>query len=132
MARFFTRAEAEALLPQLTPLLLALQQEWEEVVVASTEVAAMRQRMAGNGHGLIDEMNALARRYDAVRAIANARIAQVRAFECEIKDPRTGLIDFPAQLFGRTVLLCWQLGEPGISWWHETNEGFDRRQPLDD
>jgi hypothetical protein len=31
---------------------------------------------------------------------------------------------------GRIVYLCWQLGEPEISWWHELEAGFSGRQPL--
>lgn len=131
MARLFTRDEAEALLPQLTPLLERLRDEWDELVTASAAVARMRQRVMGNGHGLLDEMRELARRYEATRERANALIAEVRTFGCELKDPRSGLIDFPTALFGRTVFLCWRLGEPRISWWHELDSGFASRQPLD-
>ena len=31
---------------------------------------------------------------------------------------------------GREVYLCWRLGEPEVSHWHELNAGFAGRQPL--
>ena len=48
----------------------------------------------------------------------------------ELKDYRTGLIDFPWQREGRDVYLCWRLGEPSVSYWHELDAGFAGRQAL--
>jgi hypothetical protein len=48
-----------------------------------------------------------------------------------LRDPQRGLIDFPAQHpSGRDVLLCWQLGEDDLGWWHLPEDGFAGRQPL--
>lgn len=41
-----------------------------------------------------------------------------------------GLVDFPTTFEGRTVLLCWQRGEPEIQAWHEVDGGFSGRRPL--
>ena len=41
-----------------------------------------------------------------------------------------GLVDFPAEMDGRPVYLCWKLGEPEVLFWHEVNAGFAGRQPL--
>jgi hypothetical protein len=50
---------------------------------------------------------------------------------CELKDLSGGLVDFPARLEGRKVLLCWKLGEPEVAYWHELRAGFAGRQPID-
>ena len=47
-----------------------------------------------------------------------------------MKDLDSGLIDFPARHHGETVLLCWQLGEDEIAWWHRVEDGFAGRRPL--
>lgn len=49
---------------------------------------------------------------------------------CELKDWAAGLVDFPALHRGREVLLCWKLGEPSVSHWHEVDAGFAGRQPI--
>lgn len=49
----------------------------------------------------------------------------------QLKDPRMGLIDFPSNLDGRRVLLCWHLGEPSVQFWHDEHTGFAGRQPLE-
>jgi hypothetical protein len=48
----------------------------------------------------------------------------------QLKDRRIGLIDFPSELDGRPMLLCWQLGEPSVQFWHDVDAGFAGRQPL--
>jgi hypothetical protein len=47
-----------------------------------------------------------------------------------IRDPETGLIDFPAEREGKRVFLCWRLGEDRVSWYHDEQTGFSGRQPL--
>jgi hypothetical protein len=41
-----------------------------------------------------------------------------------------GLCDFYSVMDGREVFLCWRLGEPEVSYWHELDAGFAGRQPL--
>jgi hypothetical protein len=48
----------------------------------------------------------------------------------ELKDPLSGLIDFPSLMNGRPVYLCWRLGEPEVAHWHELEAGFAGRQKL--
>jgi hypothetical protein len=48
----------------------------------------------------------------------------------ELKGP-DGLCDFPSLRDGREVYLCWRLGEPEVTHWHDKNAGFAGRQPLD-
>lgn len=47
-----------------------------------------------------------------------------------LRDPDRGLIDFTALHNGREVLLCWQLGEDELGWWHLPEDGFAGRRPL--
>ena len=48
----------------------------------------------------------------------------------QLKDRRIGLIDFPSELDGRRVLLCWRLGESSVQFWHDESSGYAGRQPL--
>ena len=47
-----------------------------------------------------------------------------------LRDPDTGLVDFPAEREGRRVFLCWRLGEDRVGWFHEEQSGFSGRMPL--
>jgi hypothetical protein len=48
----------------------------------------------------------------------------------ELKGP-DGLCDFYSMRDGREVYLCWRLGEPEVSHWHELSAGVAGRQPLE-
>ncbi|MFI5379680.1 MAG: DUF2203 domain-containing protein [Tepidisphaerales bacterium] len=48
----------------------------------------------------------------------------------ELKDPETGLVDFPGRHQGREICLCWRLGEERVQHWHELHAGFSGRQPV--
>ena len=60
-----------------------------------------------------------------------AALQGVTALGCHVKDLETGLIDFPATREGRTVFLCWRLGENQVRYWHEIDSGFAGRLPID-
>jgi hypothetical protein len=48
----------------------------------------------------------------------------------ELKDWYMGLVDFPSWLGNREVYLCWRLGEPEVSHWHEIDSGYASRQKI--
>ena len=47
-----------------------------------------------------------------------------------LRDPDTGLIDFPAERDGEHVFLCWRLGEGDFEYYHGVHSGFGGRKPL--
>ena len=47
-----------------------------------------------------------------------------------LRDPDTGLIDFPAERDGEQVFLCWRLGEDDVAYYHGVHSGFGGRRPL--
>jgi hypothetical protein len=73
---------------------------------------------------------ALEREIQAIARELEGFARELRALGIEMKDPRMGLIDFPSNLDGRRVLLCWRLGESSVQFWHDESSGFAGRQPL--
>jgi hypothetical protein len=55
---------------------------------------------------------------------------ELEAAGVEMKDPEKGLVDFPGEMDGRRVWLCWKRGEPAVAWWHDVETGFAGRRPL--
>jgi hypothetical protein len=56
-------------------------------------------------------------------------IDELKRLGVEFKGP-DGLCDFYSIIDGREVFLCWRLGEPEVSYWHDLDSGFAGRQPL--
>ncbi len=48
-----------------------------------------------------------------------------------IKSIEQGLLDFPSKRFDEDVWLCWKYGETEIKFWHDKEEGFMGRKPID-
>jgi hypothetical protein len=75
----------------------------------------------------------LARRRPAARALIEELGAVVHDIErsgAQLKDLELGLVDFPGEVDGQPVLLCWQFGESEVAFWHREGEGFAGRQPI--
>jgi hypothetical protein len=57
-------------------------------------------------------------------------VSELRALGVEPANGPDGMVDFPAVLEGRKIALCWKLGEPEVSYWHESEAGCAQRRPL--
>lgn len=130
MPTYFTREEAEALLPRVEPLLREIQRLRSSIADAEAVLAELQDRAMSNGHSHAGEIQqAQAESQSALDAIRTA-IASINAMGIEVKDLDMGLIDFLARRKGRPVYLCWRLGEEGIGWWHTLDSGFAGRRPI--
>ena len=123
--RTFTLSEAKRLLPQLQERLLAVKQEKEVLVRSHGEIKRASAKAECNGGSVAGPryIRALERISDSVEAIQEMGIL--------VKDLDVGLCDFPYLLDGRVVYLCWKLGEPEIRYWHEIEDGYSGRQPIE-
>jgi len=130
MAHYFTREEAEALLPAISAVLRKIQENRKAILQTQEELDALRLQAAGNGHHLHERMIKLQREL-SLHAQALRKLAdELDSFGCELKDPDLGLIDFLSLRNGREIYLCWHLGEERINFWHYLHTGFAGRQPL--
>jgi len=59
-------------------------------------------------------------------------VEELHQIGCEYKDFAfdKGLVDFPGQIDGREVLLCWRSDEPQVEWYHTPEAGFSGRTPI--
>lgn len=130
MTRYFTREEAEALLPQVSVILRNIRWEYAIMKEFERELAELEMRARGNGHHLHERIAALQQALASHLQIVRTLTAELVKLGCELKDPQQGLIDFRALREGREIYLCWHLGEEHIHYWHEIDAGFAGRQPL--
>jgi hypothetical protein len=131
MARTFTPEEANRALAEVRPLVEAMVRHRREQSAAYARRAGAVAAIAGNGGGM--PPSELAELAQAVEREAEAVAECVLALEelgVQVKDPDTGLVDFPARRGDEDVLLCWRLGEPEVAHWHGLEDGFAGRRPL--
>ncbi|MDB4899828.1 MAG: hypothetical protein JWN53_1636 [Gemmatimonadetes bacterium] len=126
--QLFTVEQANGTLPLVRRILedvVRTHRLWEESMVeldlaATGHLAALPEARARQ---LERTIQGLAEELDGYQR-------ELEALGIQLKDRRIGLIDFPSDMDGRTVLLCWRLGESSVQYWHDVQTGFAGRQPL--
>ena len=123
--RYFTLQEANETLDLIRPWMDEVQAIRQKVLKNQPEAWPAIQKSAGNGgNRALSNMVQDFEKFDAL-------IHRIQDMDVLIKDINLGLLDFPALKDGREVYLCWQYGEGDIAFWHEVEEGYAGRQPID-
>jgi hypothetical protein len=130
-ARYFTPDEANAQLERVRPAAEALVEHRRAMADAASRRARLVQRIAGNG-GDFDpqEPRTLEEQFEREGEAVARCVQQLEKLGVQVKDLDRGLVDFPALRDGEEVLLCWQVGEDEVAFWHGLEEGFAGRKPL--
>jgi hypothetical protein len=129
--RHFTPEEANAALEQVRPLVEQLVATRKEHAAALERQEELEGKIRGNGGGIPPaELAAATAEVDGIARRLARLVDEITGHGAQVKDLDSGLIDFPARYRGETVLLCWQLGEDEIAWWHRIEDGFAGRRPL--
>lgn len=125
--RLFTPDEANKTLPYVNRVIKDIVQAHESISALYDQWRKLSDKEVGTSDS--EEIEG------RIRKLLEIREEYVRELEnigCEFKDYQLGLVDFPALIGGREVCLCWQMGEPEIRFWHEPQDGFAGRRPIDD
>jgi hypothetical protein len=133
MAKRFTLAEAQGLIPRVDRLLRQALESKAAYEAAERAIQQFTERVMVMGGVVVDRRHALenkARRDSAAKQL-RAAVEGVQEMGCLIKDLDIGLVDFPTLFRGVEVYLCWKLGEAGIGYWHGVDEGFRGRKAID-
>ena len=110
--RLFTRNDAERTLPLV-----------RQIVADVLETAKKIRQLDKDADA--DELPGL-------EAQLEEHLRELESIGCFYKDWNfsVGLVDFPAEIDGQTVFLCWRSDESGLGWYHPVEEGYQGRRPL--
>jgi len=108
--RIFTRSEAESALPlvrQIVGDILETARKIRELDETDSELPRLQSELEEN-------------------------LQELEGMGCFFKDWNfsVGLVDFPAEIDGETVFLCWRSDESELGWYHRVEDGFQGRRPL--
>jgi len=128
MRRSFSVDEANRMLPLVKRIVSdAVRDYWRwQDTVREFEVAALRSSPRQPDEAA-EQLQAKATR---LAEEIDGYLGELQKLGVLFKGFDTGLVDFPGEIDGRPVLLCWRLGEESVQYWHEESAGFIGRQPL--
>jgi hypothetical protein len=134
VGKTFTLSEAQTMLRVLESLLRRAQAAGLRASELEGEMQQLSYRIFLSGGMHVDVTAAARRRAERDKAAQEATdtLAEIEAIGVTVQDLDEGLLDFPCVKDGKTVMLCWKLGEDAITHWHEPEAGFAGRKPLDD
>ena len=134
MSRTFTLDEAQDLLPVLESLLRAAIDGKTVIESVEAESQALAHQIFLRGGMSLNVVHLASRKAQRDKALQRVKdaLAEIDAIGVQVKDLDIGLLDFPCEVDGQVILLCWKLGEKAITHWHGVSEGFSSRKPVDE
>ena len=130
--RYFSVADVEALIPELTRAMKQVMSANAEASEARERLQAEQRRIDLAGGGILDRRawRADKDRIERLTADMQRGLGAIAELGGVPKDLSLGLVDFLHLRNGREVNLCWKYGEREIRHWHGLDEGYAARKPL--
>ncbi len=122
--KLFTVEEANDTLSDIKPIMADLLETRARVMVQRQALDNLLEDVYLDVGG--PALNELVHDFEAIERM----IDTIQAYGCLVKDINVGLLDFPAEIDGRQVFLCWRFGEEEVAHYHGIHEGFNGRSPL--
>ena len=119
--RSFSLEDADALLPELRERLPRLREARRSLIEASDR---LRARVEAEPGGVSEPAW-----FPAQQAL-KAELTALADLGIVLRDPESGLVDFPSERDGKPVFLCWKLGEERVAFYHGSRSGMSGRKPL--
>jgi hypothetical protein len=130
--RYFSLEEAAGMLPAVEEALLAAHRELH--AMRDALILMRRIHMNLEKSGKRPPKSEIALFLEKRQAMEQTFHRWVQAFLSQgilLRDMDRGLIDFPYRSSqGEEFLLCWQLGEEGLFYFHDLQEGYMGRKPV--
>jgi hypothetical protein len=129
--KYFTLAEANAMLPLLRSILRDVTELANSLRDRQERLRRLRQDSSKSlGPSYNEELEQIEAGFERDQEQMQQYEHELKDLGVELKDYFLGLIDFPAVMDNREIYLCWRMGEPDVSHWHELDAGFAGRQPI--
>jgi hypothetical protein len=127
----FTPDEANATLPLVRAITA-------DVVHLSRDLVERRHRLgllnrdaaSGSVDPYAEEIAQMREEYEKDTRRLQEFIQELSDLGVTLQSAPDGLVDFPSEVDGRLIYLCWKFNEPEVAHWHEVDAGYAGRQPL--
>ena len=130
--RLFSVEEANRMLPLVSAIASDLVKLSRDVADRLSSLEDLRSRRGGEqSASSVYEAELAEVEQDVKRDSLRVReyLEELRQLGIESRGEQ-GEVDFPSEIDGRRVMLCWKLGDPEVVFWHECGQDHADRQPM--
>ncbi len=127
--KVFTVPQANAALPAVAARVERLRFLRDEIRRCRELLDVLWQRLDA-GESVLSAIGEQQRAIDGAGDEFGRLVLEVEALGAVLRDLDPGLVDFPAEVRGIPIYLCWRAGEARITFWHGLGEGFAGRKPI--
>jgi len=121
--KVFTLKEARELLVKIKPIVEDIRHKREELKSLYEELSIQEDEL---------EQMYVKTKIKELEAQIKRHLARIEELGGVIKGLEPLLVDFLSEHNGRYIWLCWKEDEETIMYWHELNEGFVGRRPVEE
>jgi len=126
MFSHFTLKEANAMLPTVI-------KKFKNIVDMKKELARIQAEIESDPRYMTSFKEYVIKKQELNSALTNfyKSIEELEGIGIMVKSIDQGLLDFPSLRFNEEIWLCWKEGEKEIKFWHDKDEGFNGRKPIE-
>jgi hypothetical protein len=129
--KYYTVEEANKALPLVRMIVSDIVRQDRIVEDLQQRLGALsKERRRPSNDVYAEEIAQFQSELDTEKGKLGSYFEELMKLGVEFKGP-DGLCDFYSMMDGREVFLCWRLGEPAVSFWHDLDAGYAGRQPLE-
>ena len=114
--KFFTPQQANKRLPLIKKIV-------EDILSRGKKLKAL---------AILEQTSSVEEQANALTIEVEQLMDELEVLGCHFKDWNfeIGLVDFPSEINGQKVLLCWRSDEPHLRWYHGFSEGYAGRKLI--
>lgn len=134
LQRLFTVEDANRTLDRIRPLLKELIRARHQMGALLRDMHRIHREVHSEGGQAGPDLRERLEKGLSRLAYLDTRIkhlvAEIQGHGAVVKDLDMGVVDFPAVIDRHAAYLCYVLGEDEVCHWHNVEEGFGGRRPL--
>lgn len=113
---------ANKMLPLVKPITEEMKKAWKQAVSSTKEL----EKLCQSDEEKPEQMASIAVDLQRATKVVSKNLDELEGLGC-IVESFEGVIDFPSEIEGEEVMLCWKLGEEEVSHHHKRGETIRHR-----
>lgn len=114
---------ANKMLSLVRPITEQTVEAWEQIEVSREQL----KKIVISDDDQHDLLARVAKDFERATNIINSNLDEFESLGCVVESYEEGIIDFPSEIDGDEIMLCWKLGEDEILHHHKRGETYLQR-----